>query len=196
MEIFVFFALTRMMVSEEELRFAAMYKQGYDTSCGIAVTASLLNHYWNTPVTEPDLYQTMILDRFDGEAAAYTITFYDIMQYMETRQIAARAYKMDWNTLGDSLEKGYAPIIIHYEKPRPHFALLLRLLDNYALAADPAKGFEIVDKTTFEKNYSGNALLTASRDIQKNTGLIEQIASEKIQRLHTLQDLARSRRRW
>jgi predicted double-glycine peptidase len=60
---FLFTLLSTMLISEEELRFAHNYKQGYDTSCGIAVTASLLTKYWNIPVTEADLYQELIVDR-------------------------------------------------------------------------------------------------------------------------------------
>lgn len=193
---FMFFVLSTLLISEEEMRFTHVYKQGYDTSCGIAVTAALLNHYWNIPIEEPDLYQAMILDRIEDDSATYTISFLNIMQYLQHHQIAGRAYKMDWDTLQDTLHKGFAPVIINYDKPNPHFALLLHLEHNFAFVADPAKGFEIVDKPTFEKNYSGNSLLTASRSAVKDTERIQRITEAETSRLETLQGLARSRRRW
>lgn len=196
MSSFMFFALSALMISGEELRFSHVYKQGYDSSCGIAVTAALLNNYWQIPAAESDLYQTMILDRAAEDADTYTISFLDIMQYVQQHQIGAKAYKMDWETLADTLAKGFAPVLINYDKPKPHFALLLHLENSFAFVADPARGFEIVDKPAFERSYSGNALLTASRTAQKNTEYIQQITEEETQRLSALQDLARSRRRW
>ena len=68
MSSFMFFALSALMISGEELRFSHVYKQGYDSSCGIAVTAALLNNYWQIPAAESDLYQTMILNRAAEDA--------------------------------------------------------------------------------------------------------------------------------
>jgi hypothetical protein len=45
MDRFLFTLLATMVISEEDLRFTHVYKQGDDTSCGVAVTASLLNTY-------------------------------------------------------------------------------------------------------------------------------------------------------
>jgi ABC-type bacteriocin/lantibiotic exporter with double-glycine peptidase domain len=193
---FLFFLLSQIMVSEEALRFTNVYKQGYDTSCGIAVTASLLRHYWNIPIEEADLYQTMILDQAEDDAATYTISFLDIMNYVREHHLAAQAYKMDWAMLTDTLGKDFTPVIISYDKPQPHFALLVHIEKGFAFVADPAKGFEIVDQTTFEKNYSGNALLTASRNMVKDTERIQRITETEMERLATLQNLTHSRRRW
>jgi predicted double-glycine peptidase len=196
MRTFLFLALTQLMISEEELRFTNIYKKGYDISCGTAATASLLNYYWNMHIAESDLYQTMILARVKESSDTYTISFLDIMQYVQAHGIAGRAYKMDWAELVDTLKKNYAPILINYDKPQPHFALLLHLENGFAFVADPAKGFEIVDKPAFEKNYSGNALLTASRTAAKDTERISRITTEETVRLETMQGLAHSRRRW
>lgn len=96
---FLFTLLSTMLLSEEELRFAYVDKQGYDTSCGVAVTATLLNTYWNIPVTEADLYQSLILDQIAGNAANYTVSLFSIAEYLKTQGIQSRAYKMDWETL-------------------------------------------------------------------------------------------------
>jgi predicted double-glycine peptidase len=193
MKWFLFLLLTQTMVSEESLRFANVYKQGYDTSCGIAATASLLRYYWNIPVEEADLYQTMILDQAATDADTYAISFLDIISQTQQHGLAARAYKMDWDTLSDTLQKGFDPVVINYEKPQPHFALLVHLEKDVAFVTDPAKGFEIVDKPTFEKNYSGNALLTASYSTIKDTDRIRRITEDGTARVEALQKLARRR---
>jgi ABC-type bacteriocin/lantibiotic exporter with double-glycine peptidase domain len=184
-----------MLISEEELRFAHNYKQGYDTSCGIAVTASLLTKYWNIPVTEADLYQELIVDRISDEQVNYTVSLLAIADCLKQYQIQGRAYRMEWETLDDSLKKGFTPIIIHYEEPNPHFALLLHLEPQYALVADPAVGINLVAKKTFTKHYSGNALLTASRTAVKSSEYIKTVTSDETKRLGRLQSLALQRGR-
>jgi ABC-type bacteriocin/lantibiotic exporter with double-glycine peptidase domain len=165
--------------------------QGYDTSCGVAVTASLLNIYWNIPIIEADLYQTLILDNARENAANYTVSLFSISEYLKTHGIQSRAYKMDWETLEDSLSKGFAPILIHYEKPDPHFALLIHQEGEYGFVGDPARGFVVVNKREFMKNYSGNALLTASREAVKNTQNLERGISGGTERLTRLRGIAR-----
>jgi ABC-type bacteriocin/lantibiotic exporter with double-glycine peptidase domain len=193
---FLFTLLSTMLISGEELRFTYAQKQGYDTSCGVAVTASLLNTYWNTPINEADLYQDMILDQAAETDTNYTISFLTMTDYLKQHRIAARAYKMDFSTLTDSLQKGYAPIVINYIEPRPHFALLLHIdPQGYAFVADPARGFEFVDSGTFNKNYSGNALLTASSGVPpKDSAYIQAVIATEEQRLKRLEELATSRR--
>jgi predicted double-glycine peptidase len=191
----LFFALfTTMMLSEEELRFTLVFKQGRDTSCGVAVTASLLNTYWNIPMTESDLYQNFFFDQVQDGTVSYMVSFLNIANCLRSQGIHSQAYKMDWDALEDSLAKGYAPVLIHYEKPYPHFALVVHIESNYAFVADPARGFSLVDKREFIKNYSGNALLTASRTLSKETKLLEQAISGGRERLARLQNLARRRR--
>jgi predicted double-glycine peptidase len=188
---FLFTLLSTMLLSEENLRFAYVYKQGYDTSCGVAVTASLLNTYWNIPIAEADLYQDLILDQATEDADVYTVSFLSIAEYLKTQGIQSRSYKMDWETLEDTLKKGYAPVLIHYEKPDPHFALLTHVEGGCAFIADPARGFGLMDRRWFMKNYSGNAMLTASRTASKDAEALETVISGGKERLNRLQGLAR-----
>jgi predicted double-glycine peptidase len=192
---FLFTLLSIALLSEEELRFTPVYKQGYDTSCGIAVTASLLATYWNVPVTEKELYAAMILDRMEDGAANYTVSFSTITECLQKHGVQSRAYAMDWRGLSDTLEKGFAPVIVHYAKPNPHFVLLLGMEDGYAFVADPAQGFGLAHKTVFTKNYSGNAMLTASRTAVKNTEAAQGAAASARGRLDKLRGLAHRRLR-
>jgi predicted double-glycine peptidase len=190
----MFALLAAVLVSEEELRFVPVYKQGYDTSCGISATATLLSVYWGVPVAEADMYQDMILDRFAPEDANYTISMLTIMEYLKKHALASQAYRMDWDALADTLRKGYAPVMVHYGEPRPHFALLLGIEQNFALVADPAFGIQWVNSAVFVNNYSGNALLTASRSLSKNTEYVREVLDRETKRLDSLDKLAAKRR--
>jgi len=193
MGIFVFWLLTNVVVPQEDVRFTHVFKQGFDTSCGISATATLLNKYWNIPILQSETYQEMIINRIDANADNYTISFATINDYLSSHNIQSRAYRMDWDELRDALEKGFEPIIIHYQTPTAHFALLLHIERDFAFVADPSRGFELVDRWTFTKHFSGNVMLTASRVHQKNNKYIAQIISEKQNKLNRLQRVARLR---
>jgi predicted double-glycine peptidase len=191
---FLFTLLTLQVVSGEALRFVPVYKQGYDSSCGIAVTATLLNNYWGIPVSEAGLIQDMIGSPAEGDGRnTYSISFLTMAGYLRKQGIAARPFRMDWDGLADSLGKGYAPIVVHYEKPMPHFALLLRQEGDYAIVADPARGCGIVSRQSFERNYSGNALLTASTGALKDKAALERNVERERKRLASLRRLASGR---
>jgi ABC-type bacteriocin/lantibiotic exporter with double-glycine peptidase domain len=55
----------------------------------------------------------------------------------------------------------------------------LHIEQDYAFVADPARGYEIIDRKTFTKHYSGNVLLSASRDQQKNVDYLQQVIQGK-----------------
>jgi hypothetical protein len=73
----------------------------------------------------------MVFDTAQAGDITYSISFQTMMNYLNQYGIASRGYKMNWKTLKDTLEKDYAPIIINYDKPTPHFALLLHIGDGY-----------------------------------------------------------------
>ncbi|HOX92622.1 MAG TPA: cysteine peptidase family C39 domain-containing protein, partial [Spirochaetales bacterium] len=72
------------------------------------------------------------------------------------------------------VNKGYAPIVVHYEKPEKHFALLLGFNNGRAIMIDPARGMESLSKDVFLERYSGLALILASTVKQKDVEAIKE----------------------
>ncbi|MCL2608351.1 MAG: cysteine peptidase family C39 domain-containing protein [Treponema sp.] len=68
-------------------------------------------------------------------------------------------YRMNWDELAQALAGGFAPLIVHYDRPSGHFALLLHIEGDFAFVADPSYGLALVDRATFLRRFSGNALL-------------------------------------
>jgi ABC-type bacteriocin/lantibiotic exporter with double-glycine peptidase domain len=185
--------LMTTVISQEDLRFTYVHKQGFDTSCGIATIATLLSEYWNIPVKEEGLFEDMA----GSETAVYTINFFAMSEYLDKHDILTRAFRMNWDELIDTLGQGFAPIIIHYDRPEQHFALLLHIEGENAIVADPAKGLEFINKEQFTKKFSGNVLLAASRTQQKNDGYLQQAINEKLKSIERLNQISRiQRRRW
>ena len=188
----LFLLLSTALLSHETARFAPVFKQGFDTSCGIAVTASLLDKYWGIPVQEAPLYQAMLGGRIAGGSPAYTINFLTIQEYLQRQDMQSKAYSMDWDSLEDTLAKNFAPLLINYAEPRSHFALLLHIERGFAFVADPAKGIGLVERRRFERYYSGNVLLAASRTRQKDEAYLKNVIAGEQRRLAQLERLARS----
>lgn len=184
----LFFPL--LLNSAEDLRFRYSFKQGQDTSCGVAVTASLLNMYWNIPVVEEELYQNMVYNNVENNGPDYLVSFLTISECLKKYGVASRAYQMTWEALADSLDKNFAPIVINYDKPLAHFVLLLHFQNNFAYVADPASGFALISKEEFEKKYSGFALVTASNNQQKNTEFIKQSITVECKRFANLRSIS------
>jgi predicted double-glycine peptidase len=186
MNLFLFLLLSTYVITQEDLRYSHMYKQEFDTSCGMATTTTLLSKYWGIPVVEADMYQEIIVEKEGNGEQDYTINFVNMGEYMLKYGIQAQAFKMDWDELVNTLEKGFSPIIVNYQFPTAHFVLLLHIERDHAYVADPARGLEIIDQKTFVKWYSGNVLLTASRAQQKNEGYIQNVIQETRQRHNRL----------
>jgi ABC-type bacteriocin/lantibiotic exporter with double-glycine peptidase domain len=99
------------------------------------------------------------------------------------------------DSLEDTLAKDFAPLLINYTEPRPHFALLLHIEKGFAFVADPAKGIALVERRRFERDYSGNVLLAASRTRQKDEAYLKNVITGEQRRLAQLRRLARARGR-
>lgn len=72
------------------------------------------------------------------------------------------------------MDKKYFPVIVHYNNPEDHFALLLSADTNNVITADPARGLELLSSDQFLSRWSNIILLTASQEREINTELVNQ----------------------
>ncbi len=79
---------------------------------------------------------------------------------LESRGFQWAAYRMDYDQARTAAGR-YVPIIVHYDRPRKHFALLLAADDTSVVVADPASGTAMLGRSDFEARWSGNVLLAA-----------------------------------
>jgi hypothetical protein len=161
-------------VPKEALRFRYVMEQGLDASCGMATVATALSLYWGVPVQEAELLAGLFgqaggpSGRTDG-----TVNLASMAAAFEYRGVSARAFHLDWDGLSEVLARGYAPVVVHYDRPDPHFALLLGISGGVAVLADPARGLETLGRAGFEHRYSGVAMALASRSLHRNLPLLE-----------------------
>jgi len=150
-----------LVLPKESLRFQFCHEQGFDTSCGMTVAATALDRYWGIPVTEWELVAETLADKL--VSGDYTVSLADMATALKAHGIASRAYEADWDKLIEIAGKGFVPLILHYDRPVAHFALLLGFKDGRAITVDPARGIESLSRTVFEARYSGVAMALAAR---------------------------------
>ena len=161
-------------VPKEDLRFRFVMEQGLDASCGMATVASALSLYWQVPVLEAELLAELFSPAGGGkEGAEGRVSLASMAKAFESRGVLAKAFRLDWDGLAAILVRGYTPVVVHYDRPDPHFALLLGISDGTAVLADPARGLETLGRAGFEKRNSGVALVLASRSRQKDQHRLE-----------------------
>ena len=74
--------------------------------------------------TVVDMDATKIaLERAEGDD--YTVNLADMAKAFAAYELASRAYQADWDSLVQMVERGFAPLVVHYDRPVRHFALLL-----------------------------------------------------------------------
>jgi len=163
-------------VSKEALRFRYVMEQGLDASCGMATVATALSLYWRVPILEAELLTGLFTqdDMLDGRADG-RVSLATMVVAFESRGVSAKAFRLDWDGLVEILARGYAPVVVHYDRPDPHFALLLGISGELAIVADPARGLETLGRADFEKRYGGVAMALASRALQRDTELLDAV---------------------
>ncbi len=174
-------------------------EQGFDTSCGMSVVATALDRYWGVPTDEAELLESTVGEKL--VVGDYTVSLADMARAFMVRDVAARAFRLDWNGLEGLVAKGYAPLVVHYAEPDKHFALLLGFKDGRAVTVDPARGLESLSRDAFEARYSGAAMALASRSLELNASLVAEAIDKAGKRQSRLDESAaraatRTGRQW
>jgi predicted double-glycine peptidase len=173
------------IVSYESVHFMAGYKQGFDTSCGIAVAASILKFFYNINLDEKSL-----IDQFFTILSAkkdYTISLLDIKKIIEYYGLNVKGVKITRNQI--LKYSYYAPIILHFEKPEKHFTIYTGFYGQYIFLLDPSIGIHFISDKDFDNKFSGFALIIYGKDEIKNSSLINRInqqLKDKIKHLYSI----------
>jgi predicted double-glycine peptidase len=158
-------------VDRESLRFAYSAEQGFDTSCGLTALACLMDRYWGVRSDEVSLARDFLAERFVG--GDFTVSFADMTAILKAKGFSCRAFQMNFGQFEKAVAR-YAPVIVHYDRPEGHFALVLAVRNGSVLTADPAEGTISREQAAFESRWSGNVMLAALPGRAVNTELIEE----------------------
>ena len=162
---FLLLLLLSETIDRESLRFIHSSEQGYDTSCGLTTLACLIDRYWGIPADELSLAETYLAKKIAAEDLR--ISFADMALILNAKGFVWKAYRMSYDQL-EQAAAAYAPMIIHYDKPEGHFALLISARDGELVIGDPAEGTTLRGREYFESRWSGAVLLAANPEGRLN----------------------------
>ena len=151
----ILFLILTETTDRESLRFAYCAEQGYDTSCGLTTLAFFMDRFWGIQAEETALAEEFFAEKL--AAGDLTVSFADMARILEARGFAWKALRMNFEQF-EAASAGYAPLIVHYDKPEGHFALALATEDGVIIVADPAEGAIALSRFTFESKWSGAVL--------------------------------------
>jgi predicted double-glycine peptidase len=132
---------------KESLRFTSISEQAWDESCGISSLDSLLRFYRGISIPPETI-------------AAYSseLSLQTLLELTSSTGLECGAFRMDYTQLCETLGR-YAPVLVHYDKPDAHFALVLAADSDSTVCTDPARGTECIAVTDFLKRWSGATLV-------------------------------------
>ncbi len=140
--------------SREQARFEYVDEQGWDTSCGYAALGSLLSRYRDLAVDEAAL-----LARSSGGqgTGVVSVTLAELARLAVGLGLEVRPWRAAYGRLSDLLAAS-APLLVHYDRPQGHFALVLAAGPEGVVTADPARGLELLTRPQFLERWSGVVL--------------------------------------
>ena len=160
--------------SVEDLSFTIVPRQSHADSCGYAVLAGLLriaesrgqfsgeSWYYPGMATETSLMERYRQAEPDEEKQSGNdrLTILGMIKILDDFRISSIPVKLDPQKISGTLER-ISPIILHYDKPRPHFTLGLgRDADSgLVVVADPESGLAALPESELAARASGYALL-------------------------------------
>ena len=171
MRLFLLLLLFSETVDRESLRFAYSTEQGFDTSCGLTALSCLMDRYWGVPSDEVSLARIFFAEKIVSDDL--TVSFADMAAILKAKGFSCKAYQMNFRQLEKAVA-GYAPVIVHYDRPEGHFVLVLAVRDGSVLTADPAEGTISREQTAFESLWSGNVMLASLPGRAVDLELIEE----------------------
>jgi len=151
------------VLSKELYRFFIGYKQGLDTSCGIAATATLLRFFYTIDIDEKQLINLFFTELKKKDD--YTLSMLDIKTVLEYYGFIPIGMKIEKEMIFKFNK--YAPFIVHIEKPQKHFSIYIGSYGQYLMFADPSIGlfFESIDE--FKEKFSGYILVPEGKEPDK-----------------------------
>lgn len=145
-------ALVAQVRSREALRFEFVDEQRWDASCGYAALATLVRRYRGRPVNEESLL-AQSLPGGTGQTVL-KVSLAELVRLARSLGLVTRAWKTGFEQLAPLLAMS-RPLLVHYDRPQGHFALVLDAGPQGVVTGDPARGLELLTREQFLARWSG-----------------------------------------
>jgi predicted double-glycine peptidase len=135
---------------------SALCHQTTEFSCGPSALASLLTFYYQDPTTE---WEVM---RLSHTLERRTTSLTGLGEACLAKGYEATGYTMTLQQLMEQIDKSGVPVLVHFQTPTRHYALVAGQVKDYILVSDPDFGNVSMDRIDFVRRWSNRALVVSS----------------------------------
>lgn len=142
-----------------DLRYEGVIAQTDWYTCGPAAAATLLRYYFGLDVDESDVLEaSAAAGGLDPSAGVSALA---LVRSLGAFGVPAQGYRLTPEALADYFRRGGLPVIAHATRPRQHYVVVVGLVGDYALVADPSWGRRVERWVDFaaDKGFSGVVLV-------------------------------------
>ncbi|HHT68755.1 MAG TPA: hypothetical protein GXZ85_05775 [Firmicutes bacterium] len=144
----LFFHLMGSPQPYETVKYGGLVAQSTPWDCGAAAAASLFTLAGQH--TEP---------RFDAYEEGSGASLSSLCLYFEARGWNTAAYNLTWDHILHFFEHfPNRPLLAHRSFEQGHYVVLLGMVQDFLVVADPASGVRAVSPQTFLEDFSGVTL--------------------------------------
>lgn len=138
-----------------DVRYEGVVGQTIDFTCGPAALATLLTHYYGTPISEATFTERAVADMTSrGKEVTEGLTLLSLKKALTTESITSAGYKLNLEQLRKIMEAGL-PVVANVQYPKGHYYLVLGIDDQNVLLADPSWGVRSQPLTNFLNAWNG-----------------------------------------
>jgi predicted double-glycine peptidase len=177
-----------------ETRALGVVRQTNSFSCGAAAVATLLSAIFGQPVSESEILALVATHVADlGIPMTDGIPALSLVFALTACGMPAAGYKLDRPALRDYFTRGGLPVIAHVLEPEKHFVVVVGLVRDVYVLADPGWGW-VRDETFMKfRAFSGVTLVPLPAPDLAEVARIAQIrileaAEQRLERLTLLRE--------
>jgi hypothetical protein len=149
------------VTSIKEARFKDVIKQQFDFSCGSAALATLLTHHYDFPVTEIEVFDSMILFGDEQKIRTRGFSLLDMKDFLERHGFVANGFKAPLDAFVAAKIPG---VVLMNLKGYLHFVVVKGVSDTEVLVGDPALGVKTYPRDEFESMWNGIAFVIQTKN--------------------------------
>lgn len=148
------------VTSFQDQRYAEIYRQQYDFSCGSAALASLLSYHYDRPVTEQEVFNNMLALADQEKVRQQGFSMLDMKRYLEAEGYQADGFRMPLSGLRDQVRVPVIALVTlgGYR----HFVVIKGISEHEVLVGDPARGLKAYRHEEFVEHWDGAAFVIRS----------------------------------
>lgn len=153
------------VTSIKEARFKDVIKQQFDFSCGSAALATLLTYHYEFPVTEMDVFDSMLLFGDERKIRTQGFSLLDMKDFLEREGFTANGFKAPLDAF---LQAKIPGVVLMNVKGYLHFVVVKGVSATEVLVGDPALGMKTYPRDEFEAMWNGIAFVIQNKNKAAN----------------------------